>query len=162
MDIAHGYAAVLTTPLGKLGISTCETGVTGLSFLSPETPDFIATTPLAKKVSSQLQAYFINPQMDFDLPMLSEGTSFQKKVWQALRTIPSGTTLTYGALAQQLKTSPRAIGGACRSNPLPIFIPCHRIVSQQGLGGYSGSVEGPNLDIKSWLLCHEGYSIKHG
>ncbi|CAB1275169.1 methylated-DNA--[protein]-cysteine S-methyltransferase [Candidatus Nitrosacidococcus tergens] len=160
--IHDGYVAVFTTPLGKLGISTCETGVTGLSFLPPETPDFMAATSLVKKVFSQLQAYFINPQMNFELPMLPEGTFFQKKVWQALCTIPSGTTLTYGALAQQLKTSPRAIGGACRSNPLPIFIPCHRIVSQQGLGGYSGSVEGPNLDIKSWLLTHEGHSIEYG
>ena len=82
--------------------------------------------------------------------------------WAALQDIPAGTVLTYGELARQLDSAARAIGGACRNNPIPILIPCHRVVGQQGLGGYAGAVTGDPLGIKRWLLRHEGVVVKPG
>ncbi|WP_235602990.1 methylated-DNA--[protein]-cysteine S-methyltransferase [Piscirickettsia litoralis] len=73
-----------------------------------------------------------------------------------MQEIPRGQTLTYGELAKKLQTGPRAIGAACRTNPIPVIIPCHRIVSKQGMGGFHGKTSGKFLTIKEWLLQHEG------
>lgn len=110
-----------------------------------------------KRLVEELEAYFSDPTRPFRPFNLPKGTSFQHKVWQALRSIPVGKTLTYGDLARALKTAPRAIGQACRRNPLVILIPCHRIIGAQHLGGYSGAREGKWLVIKKWLLQHEGF-----
>lgn len=92
-------------------------------------------------------------------PLLSnsnlKGTDFQKRVWAALLEIPAGQTLTYGELAQKLNSHPRAIGQACRTNPYPVVIPCHRVVSKTGFGGYAGAVSGDLLNFKKWLLQRE-------
>lgn len=112
---------------------------------------------LSKKIFSELQQYFKNPKHRFNVSFELTGTDFQKNVWKALQQIPVGQTLTYGELAKKLKTSPRAIGQACRTNPIPIIIPCHRIVAANHLGGYSGEQEGKRMNIKKWLLQHEGY-----
>jgi len=88
--------------------------------------------------------------------MMIEGTPFQLRVWWALLNIPLGSTVTYGELARQLRASPRALAAACRANPCPVLIPCHRVVAQNGLGGYAGAGTGPLLAVKRWLLCHEG------
>ena len=81
---------------------------------------------------------------------------FQEKVLKQLLRIPYGETRTYGEIAKVLKTSPRAIGNACRRNPLSIIIPCHRVVAANGIGGYSGQTEGEQLAIKRRLLQLEG------
>lgn len=86
------------------------------------------------------------------------GTPFQQRVWQALCTIPWGETLSYGELARRLGSSPRAVAGACRANPVPLLVPCHRVTAKQGLGGYMGQSSGEGLAIKQWLLRHE----RHG
>ncbi|MEE9573942.1 MAG: methylated-DNA--[protein]-cysteine S-methyltransferase, partial [Candidatus Neomarinimicrobiota bacterium] len=99
--------------------------------------------------------YFKNPDSYFNLPLAPKGTTFQQKVWQALQNIPSGETRTYGELAKQLNTSPRAIGNTCRANPIPIVIPCHRVVGQNNDGGFMGKTTGQSLEIKKWLLEHE-------
>jgi methylated-DNA-[protein]-cysteine S-methyltransferase len=91
----------------------------------------------------------------FDLPLELNGTEHQLKVWYALREIPSGQIQTYGGLAKSLHSSPRAIGQACGNNPIPIVIPCHRIVGKNGLGGFMHSTESKELNIKHWLLAHE-------
>ncbi len=85
------------------------------------------------------------------------GTDFQQNVWKRLLQIPLGSTATYGQLADELNSSPRAVGNACRGNPCPLVIPCHRVVGKSGLGGFSGQVSGPKLAIKRWLLTHEGW-----
>ena len=87
-----------------------------------------------------------------------EVTPFQKKVLNQLVLIPYGETKTYGEIAIKLKTSPRAVGNACRRNPIPIVIPCHRVVASKGLGGYSGATEGETHYIKRYLLRLEGIS----
>jgi methylated-DNA-[protein]-cysteine S-methyltransferase len=112
-------------------------------------------TPLLRKAQQQLEDYFDGRRHFFDLPLAPNGSSFQKKVWAALQRIAYGTTVTYGSLAQTVDSGPRAIGGACGRNPLPILIPCHRVLAANGsLGGYSG-LDG--VDTKRFLLSLEGW-----
>jgi methylated-DNA-[protein]-cysteine S-methyltransferase len=110
-------------------------------------------TPLLAAAKRQLDAYFDDPAAPFDLPLAPAGTPFRRRVWQAMREIPAGQVLSYGAIAERLGSSARAVGGACGANPIPIIIPCHRVVgAARALGGYSGG-EGP--DTKRYLLAHE-------
>ncbi|HKQ31176.1 MAG TPA: methylated-DNA--[protein]-cysteine S-methyltransferase, partial [Burkholderiales bacterium] len=113
------------------------------------------TTACARDVCRRLTAYFRNPRIRFDLRLRLDGTPFQKKVWRAMRRIPSGRVMSYGELAHRLKSSPRAIGNACRRNPIPIVVPCHRVVAVGGDGGFMGKRGGRPLVIKRWLLAHE-------
>lgn len=110
---------------------------------------------LACAVQAQLLAYAADGRHVFSLPLTLEGTVFQRRVWQALCEIPAGTVLSYGELARRLNTSSRAVGNACRANPLPIVVPCHRVVAAHGLGGYAGAVAGAPLALKRKLLLHE-------
>jgi methylated-DNA-[protein]-cysteine S-methyltransferase len=111
----------------------------------------------AAQVIAQLQAYFIDSHYCFNLNLeFSHATVFQRRVWTALQQIPPGQVRTYAQLATDLHTSPRAVGAACRSNPIPIVVPCHRVVATTGLGGYMGR-EG--LAYKQWLLQHEGVCL---
>lgn len=113
-----------------------------------------ATSPLLKEAEKQLKAYFSGRLTAFTLPLAPEGTAFQKRVWKAMNAIPYGKTRTYGELARQLKSSPRAVGGACGANPIPVIVPCHRVTGAQGqLTGYSGA---GGVETKAWLLRHEG------
>jgi methylated-DNA-[protein]-cysteine S-methyltransferase len=153
----EGYAALLSTPIGTLGIRTsgdCLTGIDLLPFLGSDIP---VQTPLVSLVIGQLVQYFADPRAEFGIPVLLKGTPFQKQVWQSLRGIPPGQVLQYGALARKLGTSPRAVGNACRANPIPILIPCHRVVAADGLGGFMGTKSANWLSVKRWLLQHEGW-----
>jgi len=104
-----------------------------------------------------LRAYFADPHTVIPPQHTCCGTPYQQRVWLALQQIPVGEVRTYGELAAQLGSSARAVAQACRSNPLTILIPCHRVISATGLGGYMGQTEGEALEIKRWLLHHEGY-----
>ena len=96
-------------------------------------------TPLLAEGRRQLQDYFAGRRRDFDLPLNPAGSAFQQRTWLALRDIPCGQTRSYGELAEQLGSAPRAVGGACAKNPLPVIIPCHRVrADDRSLGGYSG------------------------
>ena len=104
----------------------------------------------------QLKNYF-SSVVSFQSRLLAPvGTAFQKAVWLELRNIPMGETRTYGDIAEKLNSSARAVGNACRANPIQIIIPCHRVISAKGLGGYAGETEGKQINIKRWLLSHEG------
>ncbi len=111
----------------------------------------------ASEVVALLKAYFADPHAPIPPQQPECGTPYQRRVWQALQQIPVGEVRTYGELSAELKSSPRAVAQACRANPLLILIPCHRVVSASGLGGYMGKSEGPELEIKRWLLHHEGH-----
>lgn len=155
------YSAIISSPLGKIGIVTTQGKLSALEIL-PESSEIIhPSEALDKSIVTQLANYFINPVFKFNLDFHLTGTSFQKNVWRALQEIPSGETLTYGELAKQLDTSPRAIGQACRTNPVPVIIPCHRIVAANHLGGYAGATEGKLMEIKTWLLQHEARTAAH-
>lgn len=99
--------------------------------------------------------YFQDPRIKFEGKIAPAPTKFQQKLRALLQSTKPGQTLTYGEAAKALNTSPRAIGNACRANPLPIIVPCHRIVASNGLGGYAGQTQGTMLNRKSWLLNHE-------
>ncbi len=153
------YQAVIATPLGRVGIRMTGHTVSALDYLAADAPEQPPVNEAAQTVVAQLEAYFRDPRYRFTVPLAPDGTAFQQRVWVALQTIPAGTVLTYGELARRLDTAARAIGGACRNNPIPILIPCHRVVGRQGLGGYAGEVTGDPLAIKRWLLRHEGVAV---
>jgi methylated-DNA-[protein]-cysteine S-methyltransferase len=94
-----------------------------------------------------------------DVPFELDGTPFQRRVWSAIATIVPGRTLTYNDLARTLGTAPRPVGGACGANRLPLVIPCHRVVGANGLGGFMNVRSGNPLDVKRWLLRHEGSPV---
>jgi len=146
--------ALVETPLGRIGILVEDGVLCGLD-LEPDRITGASDAPPAM-VRKQLMAYFETGSHAFELPLGLRGTAFQRRVWEALREIPSGCTVTYGELAGQLGTGARAIGGACRANPCPIVVPCHRVIAGKGLGGFAGDTGGRKLAVKRWLLRHEG------
>ena len=106
-----------------------------------------------------LRRYFETGLWSADTPLQLSGTAFQQRVWRSLLAIPAGDVVTYGELAGELKSSARAVGQACRRNPSPIVVPCHRVVAASGLGGFAGVTAGAMSDIKRWLLHHEGVEL---
>jgi methylated-DNA-[protein]-cysteine S-methyltransferase len=149
------YQARLAAPFGVLGIYCSADALTGIDFLAPGTPLQAPGDAFSRKVCEQLAAYFADPDFCFNIPLQLGGTDHQRKVWQAMCAIPCGHTRQYGELAKELASSARAVGQACGANPIPIVIPCHRVVSKAGLGGFANHSDGYTLDIKSWLLAHE-------
>lgn len=109
--------------------------------------------PLQVEITKEISQYFNQPRHRFQLAFKLSGSPFQRKVWNALSVIPYGQTVTYGQLAHELQTSPRAIGQACKTNPLPLFIPCHRVIAKDDIGGFMGQNQA--IDIKKTLLVHE-------
>jgi methylated-DNA-[protein]-cysteine S-methyltransferase len=160
MNGSGDYQAVIATPLGRVGIRMSGKTLSALDYLPNNVDEQAPVNAATEAVVTQLIAYFHHPLALFNVPLAPAGTAFQQRVWAALQAIPTGSVLSYGELAQRLDTAPRAIGGACRSNPIPILIPCHRVVSRQGLGGYAGEVKGDPLAIKRWLLRHEGVAVE--
>lgn len=151
------YQAKIKIPCAVLGIRTLADQLTGLEFLPVSEKILAPSDVFTKEVCAQIATYLRDPGFSLDVPMCFSGSAHQSKVWQALRIIPAGTAQTYGALAQQLNSSPRAIGGACGDNPIPLFIPCHRVVAKNGAGGFMHHSSGAPLTIKAWLLRHEGW-----
>ncbi len=107
----------------------------------------------------ELEAYFADPRRRLAFAVETSGTAFQRRVWELIATIPPGQTRTYGALARVLGSSARAVGNACRANPVPLRVPCHRVIAARGLGGFAGDRSGRLLQIKRWLLAHEAKAI---
>lgn len=149
------YIAVVNSPIGKLGITTSDIELLKINFL-PEASELLKPQhAFVQFVTEELAAYFENSKHPFNIPLHIEGSDYQRKVWAALQNIKSGETLTYGSLAKKLQSGPRAIGFACRTNRIPIIIPCHRIVAANHLGGFSGQRAGSFTVMKQWLLAHE-------
>ena len=109
-------------------------------------------TRLLRRARDQLHRYFDQELTAFDLPLAPSGSAYQQGVWRALCTIPYGATKTYRDIARVAGGSPRSVGQANGNNPIPIIIPCHRVVATKHIGGYSG---GDGLDTKQWLLALE-------
>lgn len=154
------YSAIISTPIGNLGLSVHQDYVAQINFINDSCTPFVDdASPLVFHVINELECYFSGNLKKFQSPFSPQGTPFQQKAWQVLSSIPYGETVTYGELAARLKTSPRAIGNACRTNPLLILIPCHRVLAHNGLGGYSGQTRGEQLAIKRWLLELEAVKL---
>lgn len=150
------YQAKLRVPFGVLGIRCGDDALTGIDFLPADSKPQPPRTDFARKVCEQLSAYFNDSSFHFDLPLAAGGTAHQNRVWQAMCAIPAGKVRSYGELAAQIGSAPRAVGQACGNNPIPVVIPCHRVVGKSGLGGFMHHSDGGALDIKRWLLAHEG------
>ncbi|MDP2824319.1 MAG: methylated-DNA--[protein]-cysteine S-methyltransferase [Sulfuritalea sp.] len=153
---ATPYAAVLSAPAFSIGIRCNDDEITAIDYLEPRT-EVAPKTPLAKEAVRQLRAWLKNPRFEFGLPLAPAGTHFQRRVWSEIAAIPAGQTKSYGEVAATIHSGPRAVGNACGANPYPIVVPCHRVVgANQGLGGFARQRGGFLLDIKRWLLAHEG------
>ncbi len=153
------FQARLRAPFATLGIAASDTHVTGIRFLAPSVA---AKAPprntIAFLACVQIQSYLENPRFEFDLPLKLAATRHRLDVWEAMQRIPAGATRTYGELAKEIGSSARAVGGACGANPIPVVVPCHRVIGAgRSIGGFMGvSAEGFELGIKRWLLEHEG------
>ncbi len=137
----------LHSPVGELTVSEEDGKIVSLDWGWGRDQ---TETPLLCAVRARLHAYFDGARDDFtDLPLNPAGTDFQKRVWRTLCTIPYGQTWTYADLARKVGSVARAVGQANAANPIPLLIPCHRVLAAHGLGGYSG---GDGVDTKAWLL----------
>jgi methylated-DNA-[protein]-cysteine S-methyltransferase len=161
------------SPLGELVLTASDTALTGVYFPTrwhgsipqarPEWREDRGDAPasvILGAARAQLGEYFGRTRTAFDLPLDSPGTAFQRRVWDALRTIPYGATASYSELARCLgdPRATRAVGAANGKNPIPIIVPCHRVVGARGeLTGFGGG-----LDRKRWLLEHEGALLELG
>lgn len=153
----------LSTEIGTLALefksgALCSLSIEGKDSANDASDPVILVEPesMLESTVKQLKEYFIKATDFQEIVLSPAGTVFQQAVWQSLREIPRGETRTYGQIAKQLNSSARAVGNACRKNPVAIIIPCHRVVAANGIGGYAGETEGNQLMIKKWLLKHEG------
>ena len=149
------YDAILPAPMCRLGACFTGDALTRLDFLPADRPASTRLDARTRQLTRELDAYWHNPAHSFDVLFVPSGTPFQLRVWHALMAIPPGHPTTYGTLAKRLGTAARAVGQACGANPLPILIPCHRVLAANGLGGFMHSSSGAPLDVKTWLLAHE-------
>lgn len=141
------------SPVGDITISEWDGAIVALDWgwASMQEP-----SPLLQEAKRQLDAYFDGDLRQFDLPLAPAGSAFFLRLWERLQAIPYGTVMTYGALAAEAGSHARAVGMACARNPIPILIPCHRVVARDGrLTGYSGD---GGIDTKAFLLRLEGAS----
>ena len=140
-------------PVGDLTISVENNAVVSLDWGWARDQEQIRLLLTAK---SQLEEYFDGHRKIFELPLVPMGTEYQKRVWSLMNEIPYGKTIAYGKIAAALNTSPRAVGMACGANPIPIIIPCHRVLAANGMGGYSGN---GGVRTKVALLRLEGFLL---
>lgn len=155
IDNRPALTAVLEMPFGPFGIRSDSERIHELVFLPPHTRPLEPADPLAARAAAQLRAWLDDPGRPFDLPLAPAGTAFQRRTWRAIAAIPQGQVRTYGALARELGSAARAVGQACGANPFPLIVPCHRVVSSTGIGGFAGARGGHLLDSKRWLLALE-------
>jgi methylated-DNA-[protein]-cysteine S-methyltransferase len=150
------YQASVDTPFSNLGLCFDADVLTGIDFIARDIR-IKPETGVADMAVAQIGDYCEGrlPRKGFKLRLRADGTEFQQRVWRVLQAIPYGETRTYGEIAAELGTSARAVGNACRRNPVPLIIPCHRVVAAAGTGGYGGETHGEWIRIKRWLLHHE-------
>lgn len=146
----HPTPVLIDSPFGPLGFDAIDGVITALHWGQAGT---LAPCALADQVMAEMAAYFAGNLRAFSLPLAPRGSQFQLRFYAALCAIPYGETQTYGDMAGLLNASAQAIGQACGANPIPILIPCHRVLGAQGLGGYSGA---GGIETKVALLRHEG------
>jgi methylated-DNA-[protein]-cysteine S-methyltransferase len=153
-------STVVDSPIGPLGLIASEAGLQSVLFgggrISPE-----GSSPVLDEAARQLEAYFDGDLVTFDLPLELKGTEFNRRCWVALASIPYGQTVSYGEQARRLglgNDAARAVGAANGRNPLPIVLPCHRVIGADGsLTGFGGG-----LHVKRFLLEHEGALLPLG
>lgn len=151
MDNAH--AARIATPIGIVRITGVGERITSIAIeATSRGPEQDGGTPALRETAAQLRAYFAQRLDRFDLPLAAASTTRGEELRAALVAIPLGETMTYGEVASRYGSSARAIGGVCRTNPFPIVVPCHRVVSSGATEFYSA---GAGPETKALLLAHE-------
>lgn len=150
------FDAVIETPFCHLGLLFKNKKLIATEYLPLDSKLSVPNLTEVRDVVDQIKSYIDNPLLKFDLPLNVKGTDFQQRVWRKLTEIPSGQVKTYGELAKELSSAAQAVGNACRANPVPLIVPCHRIVSAIGIGGFAGATSGYLIDIKRQILRHEG------
>ena len=141
----------INTPAGRLLIVTQSGVIVKTDWDSPENSLHTDECP----VFQALDRYWLSPEKPVHISLLTQGTPFRNRVWAELCNIPHGETVTYANLAGRIGSAARAVGNACRDNPFPMLIPCHRVVAKSGMGGYSGHTAGDFMAIKRQLLEFE-------
>ena len=150
------YNAIVAAPGFCLGVRCTAEEVIDIEYIPPQA-EIKPDNALAAEVVRQIRGYLTNPAFAFGLPLRPSGTAFQRRVWEQISAIPCGRTRTYGDVAKSLHNAPRAVGQACGANPFPLVIPCHRVIgANASLGGFAHQGQGFLLDVKRWLLTHEG------
>lgn len=150
----HQACCFIDSPVGRLRLRQCDDAIAEVEWSNQGTEH---KTALLGEACRQLIAYFDKKLSTFDLPLSPAGSDFQRRVYAAMLGIEPGRTKSYGDLATIVAGSAQAVGRACGSNPIPIIIPCHRVVAANGLGGYSGA---RGIETKIELLRLEGaYSL---
>ena len=146
----------VATPIGPMTLSARNGRLTALTWAAEGEADLPSSEDagLLAEAARQLEGWFAGRRRAFRLPLAPPATPFGGAVRQAMLDIPYGTTASYTDLARRVGSAPRAIGNACGRNPLPVIVPCHRVVAEGGIGGYSG---GQGLATKRWLLAHENH-----
>lgn len=145
------------TPFAVLGIVTDGAVVTGLRYLPRHTATSAPHDRAAERACREVERYLADPAYIFRLPYRLQGTPFQRRVWREIEKLFPIKTITYGDLARRIGSAPRPVGGACGSNPVPLIVPCHRVLAAGGmLGGFMGGKDDFPLSVKRWLLRHEG------
>lgn len=158
-DSDHSQA-ILSSPIPGvpfIAVHTEQGRLRAIKFLQQPITVNEVLDPRAEETIALLRRYFCS--VDTAIPAIRplHGTPFQYRVWEQLQQIPVGQSRSYGEIARELGSGAQAVAGACRANPLPILIPCHRVVAANGLGGYMGQLEGETVAIKRWLLHYEGH-----
>ena len=141
----------LSTPVGDLTVTSENSAITRVEWRRGTV--FESHVPELEEARRQLEAYFEGTLTVFDLPLLVAGSQTQQDVCAVMYDIQFGDTVTYGDIARTLGLPAQVIGAACGGNPIPVVIPCHRVLGATSLGGFSGGV---GIDTKVWLLRHEG------
>jgi len=150
------YQAKLPTPFALLGIRAEGDVLVEITFLPKSGGALAPRDPVSARACAQIERYLEDSEFCFDLPIASQGTPFQRRVWRKIAAIGPGRTRSYGEIARELGSSPRAVGQACGANPVPLVVPCHRVLAAGGLGGFAHHEGGFHLWVKRWLLAHEG------
>jgi methylated-DNA-[protein]-cysteine S-methyltransferase len=151
------FDAIVPAPFGVVGIAVCNEQVS-IELLTEKHTAKPAENKTVQKIANQIEAYFNDSKHQFNASINQDGTAFQQRVWQAISAIPQGQVLTYGDIATQIGSGPRAVANACGANNIPLIVPCHRVVAKSGIGGFmQGNPDG--LKVKKWLLKHEGVNI---
>ena len=150
------YQAKVATPFCVLGVRTAAERVQEIVFLPVSQAELAPCDAVAESVCRQIGRYVADPEFRFDLPLASRGTRFQRRVWSKISAIAPGRTRSYGEIAREIDSAARAVGQACGANPLPLVVPCHRVLAAGGIGGFAHHEGGFHLSVKRWLLAHEG------
>jgi len=155
--MTNHYDALINAPFGAVAIAMKGNQLTiDLLPQSPTQENLQSSNVLVKQAYAQIQQYLLQATTQFNSTLSTQqGTAFQQRVWQAIAAIPLGKTATYGQIAKQIGSGPRAVANACGANNIPLIIPCHRVVAQNGIGGFMQGKEN-GLSVKRWLLAHEG------